>query len=151
MTTLTPPMIRLIQDFTAGTVATVNDDGTPAASPKATFVVKDATCIAFGNIRSPATVANIRARPEVETVFVDVLTRRAVRVAGRATVVDKTSDAGRSLMPVFEEKWGPFLDAMSEFVQIDISSAELILSPAYDLGLTAEELRQSNLDALNAL
>ena len=41
----------------AGAVATVNADGTPAVSPKATFVVVDDQRVAFGNIRSPATVA----------------------------------------------------------------------------------------------
>ena len=60
MTKLTAPMKRLIANYNAGSVATTNEDGTPAVSPKATFVVIDDGCIAFGNIRSPDTVANIR-------------------------------------------------------------------------------------------
>lgn len=36
---LTQPMRTLIENYTAGAVATVNEDGTPAVSPKATFVV----------------------------------------------------------------------------------------------------------------
>lgn len=40
---------------------------------------------------------------------------------------------------------------MSAFVTIDVNAAELILSPAYDLGLTEDELRRSNLEKLNAL
>ena len=30
-----------------------------------------------------------------------------------------------------------------------VTAAELILSPAYDLGLTEDELRQTNLEKLN--
>ena len=73
MSKLTEPMKRLIQNYSAGAVATLNEDGTPAVSPKATFVVIDDGCIAFGNIRSPGTVANIRSCPDVEVNFIDVL------------------------------------------------------------------------------
>ena len=151
MQKLTTPMKRLIADYSAGAVGTINEDGTPAVSPKATFVVVDDGCIAFGNIRSPGTVANIRSRPDVEVNFIDVLTRRAVRVRGRAVIVDKASEAGRRLLPAFRELWTPYLDRMQNFVSISITHAELILSPAYDIGNTAEELRRVNLDRLAGL
>jgi len=38
---------------------------------------------------------------------------------------------------------------MSGFVLIDVKKAELILSPAYDLGLTEGELRDENMNKLN--
>ena len=151
MTKLTAPMKRLIANYTAGTVATINEDGTPAVSPKATFVVVDDGCIAFGNIRSPGTVANIRSRPDVEVNFIDVLTRRAVRVRGRAELVDKESEAGQRLLPAFREFWTPYLDRMQNFVSISITHAELVLSPAYDIGHTADELRRFNLEKLAGL
>ncbi len=144
-------MKRLIENFSAGAVATVNEDGTPAVSPKATFVVVDDTCLAFGNIRSPGTVANTRARREVEVNFIDVLTRRAVRVRGRAEVVEKASEAGARLIPAFEEKWAPYLSVMENFVSISVTHAELVLSPAYDLGHTAEELERTNREKLRVL
>ena len=148
MKKLTTPMKRLIANYSAGAVGTINEDGTPAVSPKATFVVVDDACIAFGNIRSPGTVANIRSRPDVEVNFIDVLTRRAVRVKGRAEIVEKESEAGRRLLPVFQEHWAPYLPHMQCFVSISIAHAELVLSPAYDLGHTADELRRVNLDKL---
>ena len=151
MEKLTAPMKRLIANYNAGAVGTINEDGTPAVSPKATFVVVDDGCIAFGNIRSPGTVTNIRSRPDVEVNFIDVLTRRAVRVRGRAEIVDKESEAGRRLLPAFQAHWAPYLDRMQNFVSISITHAELILSPAYDVGHTAEELRQVNLDKLAGL
>jgi predicted pyridoxine 5'-phosphate oxidase superfamily flavin-nucleotide-binding protein len=148
MQTLTKPMKRLIENFSAGAVATINEDGTPAVSPKATFVVVDDQCIAFGNIRSPGTVANILVRPDLEVSFLDVLTRRAVRIKGRAEIVTKDSEAGQRLMPAFEAQWATYLGVMQNFVSIHVTRAELILSPAYDLGHTAEELRRVNLDKL---
>ena len=80
-TTLTVAMKSLISSYNAGAVATVNQDGRPAVSPKATFVIVDSSCIAFGDIRSPGTTANISRNPNVEIVFTDVLARQAVRDA----------------------------------------------------------------------
>ena len=151
MSKLTAPMRKLIESYSAGAVATVNADGTPAVSPKATFVVIDAGCLAFGNIRSPGTITNIRACPDVEVNFIDVLTRRAVRVKGRAEIVEKGSESGKRLLPAFEQHWAPYLDLMQSFVSISITQAELILSPAYDVGHTAEDLRRVNLEKLSNL
>ena len=147
---LTDEMKRLISDHSAGMVATINDDGTPSVSPKATFVILDEATIAFGNIRSPGTVKNLRKRPSVEVCFIDVLLRKAVRVTGSATVVRK-SEAEKRLLAAFESAWADYLPRMSAFVKISINAAELILSPAYDLGLSEETLRRTNLDKLNAL
>ena len=86
---LTKEMKQLISDHRAGMVATINDNGTPSVSPKATFVILDDQTLAFGNIRSPNTLANLRKRPSVEVCFIDVLTRKAVRVTGTASIVGK--------------------------------------------------------------
>lgn len=140
-------MKRLITNHRAGMVATVNDDGTPAVSPKATFVIVDDATLAFGNIRSPGTLANIRKRPAVEINFIDVLTRRAVRVAGTARIVAKAT-ASDALAQAMRADWDEYLDHISDYVEIAIARAELILSPAYDLGYTESELRRANLDKL---
>lgn len=147
---LTAEMKKLIRDHSAGMVATVNDDGTPAVSPKATFVVIDETTIAFGNIRSPHTLANIRKRPTIEVCFIDVVLRKAVRVAGTAAFCKKT-DADSAFLSVFESTYAPYLAHVSGFVMIDVTAAEIILSPAYDVGFTGDELRRTNLEKLNAL
>ena len=147
---LTAQMQALISTHTAGMVATVNDDGTPSVSPKATFVILDDATLAFGNLRSPGTLANLRARPELEVCFIDVLTRQAVRVTGRGAFIAKAK-ADPDLISAFEPAWASYLEHMTGFVRIDVSAAEMILSPAYDLGLTEAELKQTNLEKLNAL
>ncbi len=147
---LTTEMKQLISDHSAGMVATVNDSGTPSVSPKATFVIVNDCTIAFGNIRSPGTLANLAKRPAVEVCFIDVLTRKAVRVTGSATIVRKET-ADSDLLSAFEALWAPYIPYMSAFVIIAVAAAELILSPAYDLNFTEDELRASNLAKLNGL
>ncbi len=147
---LTAEMRTLIANHTAGMVATIRDDGLPAVSPKATFVVLDENRIAFGNIRSPGTVANIRKRPAVEVCFIDVLARKAVRVTGEAVHVSKAR-AEPDLVRAFEPTFGDYIGHIAGFVVITLSGAELILSPAYDSGITEAELRRANLDRLNNL
>ena len=144
-------MQQLIRNYNAGAVATVNDDGTPAVSPKATFVVVDEKCIAYGNIRSPATHANLKQRPDVEVTFIDILQRLAVRVKGRAEIAAKDSQLGQALMPHFEEHWAPYLDVMQDFVCIRIDAAELITSPGYDVGLSRDEMVEANFDKIQKL
>ena len=58
---LTADMKRTIREQRLGFVATVNADGTPNVSPKATFVVIDDRSIAFGDLRSPGTIRNLKA------------------------------------------------------------------------------------------
>ncbi len=151
MNRLSKPMQQLIRNYNAGAVATVNDDGSPAVSPKATFVIVDDACIAYGNIRSPATSANLQQRPAVEVTFIDILQRLAVRVKGQAEIVAKDSQRGLQLMPHFEEYWAPYLSVMQDFVCINIEQAEMITSPGYDVGLTRDEMVKANIDKLIAL
>jgi len=147
---LTEEQKTLITAHSAGMVATVNADGTPSVSPKATFVIVDDTTLAFGDIRSPATVANLRQRPAVEICFIDVICRKAVRVTGVAQIV-RVSEADQTLLSAFETSWTPYLAHMKHLVKIDVTTASLITSPAYDIGHTEDELRKINLDRLIAL
>ena len=147
---LTDEMKSLIGTFSAGSVATVNADGTPSVSPKATVVIIDDTTLAFGNLRSPGTLANLRINSAVEICFTDVLARKAVRVTGTAASIRKT-DAAREVQEAFEALWSAYVPHMSAFVVVEVSAAEMILSPGYDLGLTEEELKATNLAKLNAL
>ena len=148
---LTESMKQIIRNYSAGAVATVNADGSPSVSPKATFVIVDDSCIAYGNIRSPGSSANLLKRPRVEVSFTDILARMAVRVGGSAQVVAKNSNLGQQLMPYFEEHWSAYIEVMQDFVCISIDKTELISSPAYDVGLTREELVKTNFEKLSKL
>lgn len=147
---LTERMQTLVRAHPAGMVATVNEDGTPAVSPKGTFVVLSPKSLAFGNIRSPGTIRNLRRRPEIEVCFLDVLYRVAVRVRGVATI-KQTADCSVDLLSEFEAAWPEYVSSMEDIVTVAVGSAQLIRSPAYDIGYGAAELRKANLDKLRTL
>ena len=113
-------------------------------------MILDDQTLAFGNIRSPGTLANLRANPAIEVCFTDVLHRRALRVTGRAEIVRK-GDADADLCDAFDTAWADYVPHMSAFVRIDLAAAEIITSPAYDIGLEEAELKSVNLAKLNAL
>lgn len=147
---LTDEMRKLISEHRAGMVATVNDDGTPSVSPKATFVILDDKTLAFGNLRSPGTIKNISQRPSAEVCFIDVLARKAVRVSGTAKYL-RNDDLPDAMHAAFAEVFSDFSDRFAGVIQIDVTAAEFILSPAYDMGITEAQLREANLAHLQSL
>ena len=147
---LSDDMQTLIRTHSAGFVATIREDGSAAVSPKATFVVVDDRTIACGNIRSPGTAANLRRQSACEICFLDPLARKAVRVAANGTMIGKAV-ASKELTAIFEQYWADYLPHMTGFMVFDLTSAELILSPAYDHGATEAELTRANKAKMAAL
>src|SRR6187401_904749 len=86
MATLGADVERLVDEQRLCFVATVNEDGTPNLSPKGTIVVLDSEHLAFGDIRSPQTIRNLRSRPGIEINVIDPLSRKGYRFSGTATV-----------------------------------------------------------------
>ena len=138
---LTTDMKRIIRDQRLGFVATVNADGTPNLSPKATFVVLDDTTIAFGDLRSPGTLRNARARPAVEVNFVDPFVRKGYRFAGTAQIIKRDAPTFAELALQFAE-YGDLASRLRAIVRIKLSKALPLTSPAYDLGAEEAELRR---------
>jgi predicted pyridoxine 5'-phosphate oxidase superfamily flavin-nucleotide-binding protein len=138
---LTEDMKSIIATYPLGFVASVNKDGTPNLSPKGTFVVLNDRQLVFGHIRSPGTVGNIAERPTIEINFLDVLSRKAVRVRGRAYTFTRSAPEFTSLFAALSG-WKGYTDIMKGVVRVDVEKATLILSPAYDLGNTEAQLRE---------
>ena len=101
MTILTPDMKRVIAEQKLGFVATVNADGTPNLSPKATMQVLDDEHIFFADIRSPGTMANLARNPAMEINFVDPFVRKGYRFKGMARVVAKGTPEFATLLAGF--------------------------------------------------
>ncbi|MGI9483739.1 MAG: pyridoxamine 5'-phosphate oxidase family protein [Hyphomicrobiales bacterium] len=121
---ITGEILKLIEENTLGLVATVTPDGAPSVSPKGTQVVLDETHIAFGNIRSPQTVRNIKANPLVELNFIDVFARKAARLSGSAVYHERCSSAFDEVISQFG-KWGDFVGRMRGVVVVEVTSAQL--------------------------
>lgn len=137
---LSEDMKAIIATYPLGFVASVNKDGTPNLSPKGTFVVLNDRQMVFGHIRSPQTMGNIAERPTVEINFLDVLSRKAVRVRGRATMFLKSAPEFDALFAALQG-WKGYTEVMKAVVRVDVEKASLIVSPAYDIGHTEAQLR----------
>ena len=140
MPSLPAAIQALIAKFPLGFVATVTPEDAPAVSPKGTFVVLDDQTIAFGNIRSPGTIANLRANPAVEVNFIDVFARKGARVAGTAKIVPRGDEAFDALWPRFQAEWGALADRISDIVVIAVETAKPVTTPPYDDGVTEDEM-----------
>lgn len=137
---LTPDMKRIIEEQRLGFVATAGPDGTPNVSPKGTFAVLDDRTIAFGEIRSPGTIRNLRTNPRIEVNFVDVFVRKGYRFAGMATVVERGEANFEDLLERLRSTLALRIRAI---VTIVVTKALPLTSPAYDDGMTEPEIRRA--------
>lgn len=137
---LTPDMKRLIEEQRLGFVATASLDGMPNVTPKGTFAVLDDRTIAFGEIRSPGTIRNLKANPRIEVNFVDAFVRKGYRFAGTATVVERSEPGFDTLLPLLRSSLAHRIRAI---VTISVTRALPLTSPAYDDGASEPELRRA--------
>jgi predicted pyridoxine 5'-phosphate oxidase superfamily flavin-nucleotide-binding protein len=141
---LTEDMKRVVREQRLAFVATVSEDGTPNLSPKGTIAVWDDEHLAFADLRSPGTVANVRERPVVEINVVDPIARTGYRFKGRATVLDEGPELEAAV--AFYEDANPPIGRARERVRsvviVAVEQASPLVSPAYDLGQTQDEIRE---------
>lgn len=129
----------LIARFPLGFVATVTADGRPHLSPKGTFLVLDDRTIAFAEIRSPDTMANLAHQPMAEVNFVDQWLRKGVRVRGPVQVVEK-GESFDALLVRWREVWGDLASRINALVLISADEVKQITTPPYDDGVSEEEM-----------
>jgi predicted pyridoxine 5'-phosphate oxidase superfamily flavin-nucleotide-binding protein len=135
---LTADMKRVVEQQRLGFVATVCPDGTPNLSPKGTTTAWDDDHLVFANIRSPGTLANLRRNAHVEVNVVDPFVRKGYRFKGVASILE-SGPLYDKVLAFYRERGSQF--AIREIVMIQVHTAQPIDSPAYDLGLTEEEVR----------
>jgi hypothetical protein len=138
---LTEEMKKFVLEQRLAYHATVNPDGTPNLSHKGTTSVYDDEHLFFADIRSPRTVANLRANPAIEVNVVDIFSRRGYRFSGTTTVHEQGDDVyNRGLELLRERDYNAYEDRVRSIVLINVKSAEHMTSPAYDIGQSEEEL-----------
>jgi hypothetical protein len=143
---LSEDMQRVVTEQRLGYVATVCPDGTPNLSPKGTLTVWDDDHLVFADIRSPATLRNLRMNPAVEINVVDPVVRKGYRFKGQATVVDH-GPLRDEIREFYASRWIDTGKSMVElelrsFVLIQVEAALPLISPSYDdPRITEEEVR----------
>jgi predicted pyridoxine 5'-phosphate oxidase superfamily flavin-nucleotide-binding protein len=140
---LTEDMKRVVNEQRLGFVATVCPDGTPNLSPKGTTAVWDDDHIVFADIRSPATVSNLRRNPATEINVVDPMVRKGYRFKGVASVLTEGTLFERILdFYRAERNLDESRIKIRSFVLVKVEEALPVVSPAYDLGLSEEQVRE---------
>lgn len=139
MDILTEDMRQVIEEQRLAYVATVCPDGTPNVSPKGTLAVWRGDTLIFADIRSPRTAANLRSNPAIEINVVDPLLRKGYRFKGVAAAY---ADGA-----VFEEALAFFrgrgvVSPIRSVVLVTVTRALPVISPAYDTGLSEEQVRE---------
>ena len=88
MAILSPEAKTMIATMHPGMVATADSSGRPNVSPKGSFMVLAHAHVAFADVHSPRTIANLRQNPQVTAIVYDAATRHGCRVWGKAEILD---------------------------------------------------------------
>lgn len=150
MPILTPAMKRLVADQKLGFIATVCADGTPNLSPKGQTFVLDDDHLAIGEVRSPGTLANLAIQPVAEINVIDPIARKGFRFKGPCTVVSEGARL-RDLRRLLKDQGAQSVP--NAVIVMTVARALPLISPAYDTGMTEEDLRRKwkqRYDTLNS-
>jgi len=136
---LTEDMKRVVLEQRLGFAATVCPDGTPNLSPKGTTTVFDDDHLVFADICSPGTITNLQQNPAIEINVVDPEVRKGYRFKGTAIVFTEG--------PQFEELVAFYRQRGTQspirsVVLITVERALPLISPAYDQGVSEDEVRE---------
>ena len=95
MKTLTEEAMKAVAEMRPAMVATASRDGRPNVSAKGSIRVLDERSVAFADVASPRTMANLRENPLVSILCLDTARHRSCRIWGTAELL--------SSGPLFEE------------------------------------------------
>ncbi len=139
MPILTDDMKRVVREQSLGFAATVCPDGTPNLSPKGTTSVLDDDRLVFADLFSPGTISNLRTNPSIEVNVIDPITRLGYRFKGRGEV-HADGPVFEEVMAFFDRERQLARGRVRHVVVITVEFAAPLVSPAYDVGLTGEEV-----------
>jgi predicted pyridoxine 5'-phosphate oxidase superfamily flavin-nucleotide-binding protein len=136
---LTEDMKCVVNEQRLGFIATVCPDGTPNLLPKGTTTVWDDDHLVFADLCSPNTTANLRANPAIEINVVDPFVRKGYRFKGTATVYGE-GETFDKLYAFYRQRGTK--NPIKSIVLVKVKRALTLISPAYDLGATEDEIRE---------
>jgi hypothetical protein len=129
MIEITADMEAIIKQAILSFVATVNEEGTPSLSPKASLTVRNGV-LYFADIASPRTILNLRRSPDIEINVVDIFQRRGYRFTGRASILPPGDEEYLMIADWVRATNGPEYP-VDHVVKIETTSITPLLSPAH--------------------
>lgn len=145
---LTNAIKEFVNKQKLGFVATVCPDGMPNLSPKGTTMAWDDEHIVFADIHSPGTISNLLTNSSLEINVVDIFIRKGYRFKGMGVV--------HSEGKIFDEVVACYHSAGSKHtikhvVLMKVDKVLPLFSPAYDRGLTEEEVKSRWVEYWNSI
>ncbi|MDH3677813.1 MAG: pyridoxamine 5'-phosphate oxidase family protein [Nitrosopumilus sp.] len=122
-----------------GYVATVSEDDMPNLSPKGTIIAWDDSTLAFADIRSPKTMANLEKNPNLEINVIDPLLRKGFRFKGKGNII-RNGQTYEAILSHYRENG--IKSPIGGIVLVDVSEFSEVTSPLYDLGVSEEEIKE---------
>ena len=145
---ITQEISSFVNRVKLGFAATVCPDGTPNLSPKGTTIAWDDRHLAFADIHSPGTVANLFINPAIEVNVVDIFTRKGYRFKG----VGEVHSSGKIFDDIvhFYEDMG-VKHSIKNIVLVRVDRVIPVLSPAYDNNTAEAEIEDRWIDYWNSI
>ncbi len=145
---LTNEIKEFVKKQKLGFIATVCADGTPNLSPKGTTNVWDDDHLIFADIHSPGTINNLLLNPSIEINVVDIFIRKGYRFKGTGTVLSKG--------PLFNDillfyRGAGVKHNIKNIVLVKIERVMPLFSPAYDTGISEDEVKKKWIDYWNTV
>ena len=118
---------RIIAATQPAFVATASKNGKPNVSPKGSFKVLDDEHVAFAEIASPNTIANIRENPQVEVMVFDPNTWGGCRIKGKAEILESGD-----LVETFKAQFAPMKMKVRSVIKVAVE--EVVIMPPMKAG-----------------
>ena len=129
MIVITADMEAIIKQAILSFVATVNADGTPNLSPKASLTLRNGA-VFFADIASPQTIMNLKRNPAIEINVVDIFQRRGYRFKGRGLVLSSVDNEYSMIVDWVRATNGAEYP-VDHVVRVEAASITPLLVPAF--------------------
>jgi len=118
---------RIIAATQPAFIATASKNGKPNVSPKGSFKVLDDEHVAFAEIASPNTIANIRENPQVEVMVFSPDTWGGCRIRGKAEILESGE-----LLESFKAQFTPMKMKVRSVIRVAVE--EVVIMPPMKAG-----------------
>ena len=112
---------KMIAAIQPAFVATASKNGKPNVSPKGSFRVLDDEHVAFAEIASPGTIANLKENPQVEVIVFDPATWGGCRIRGKAEIIESGD-----LFESFKSQFAPLKMKVHSAIKIAVEDVAIM-------------------------
>jgi len=112
---------KIIAEVIPALVATASKDGKPNVSPKGSFRVLDDEHVAFAEMASPNTIANLKENPQVAVIVFNPDTWGGCRITGKAEILESGD-----LVDSFKAQFAPLKMEVHSVVKIAVEEAVIM-------------------------